>query len=111
MTLSVHAFKHGEKINGHGVVIMDELREKYPDKFIKSGQMDWKWFEKDIRPNHTIYIRRDKNSFSCSYCDNETVLEAVAKMMMVTAVEDEDMRDKAYGHVKSAIECMQKARK
>jgi hypothetical protein len=43
---------------------MDELREKYPEKFISSGQMDWKWFESEIRPHNFIYVRHDKNSLS-----------------------------------------------
>jgi hypothetical protein len=43
---------------------MDELREQFPEKFNESGAMDWVWFEKDIRPNHFIYVRHDKNSIS-----------------------------------------------
>ena len=30
---------------GHKVIVMDELREKYPEKFNDSGSMDYKWFE------------------------------------------------------------------
>ena len=41
-----------------------ELREKYPEKFVEGGQMDWTWFEKDIRPHNFIYVRNDKNSLS-----------------------------------------------
>jgi hypothetical protein len=43
---------------------MDELREKYPEKFNESGAMDWQWFEKDVRPSNFIYVRHDKNSLS-----------------------------------------------
>ena len=53
-----------KQVNGESVVVMDELREQFPEKFIASGQMDWKWFEKDIRPQNFIYIRKDKNSLS-----------------------------------------------
>jgi hypothetical protein len=52
------------QINGEPVVIMDELREKFPEKFNESGSMDYTWFEKDIRPNNFIYVRHDKNSLS-----------------------------------------------
>lgn len=53
-----------EEVNGEKIVIMDELREKFPDKFNESGAMDYKWFEKDIRPNNFIYVRHDVNSVS-----------------------------------------------
>jgi len=52
------------EIGGFGVVIMDELRDKHPEKFNESGGMDWKWFESEIRPANFIYIRNDKNSLS-----------------------------------------------
>ena len=53
-----------EEIGGFKVISMEELREKYPEKFNESGAMDWEWFEKEIRPNYFIYIRHDKNSIS-----------------------------------------------
>jgi hypothetical protein len=53
-----------KEINGRKVVVMDELREQFPDKFNESGAMDYKWFEQDIRPNAFIYVRNDKNSIS-----------------------------------------------
>lgn len=62
--MALETLKGTEEINGFKVVVMDELREKYPDKFNESGAMDYKWFEKDIRPNAFIYVRHDKNSIS-----------------------------------------------
>lgn len=53
-----------EKINGVNVVVMDDLRKKFPEKFNESGAMDYKWFESDIRPNNYIYVRHDVNSIS-----------------------------------------------
>lgn len=41
---------------------MDELKEKYPEKFSESGAMNYEWFEKDIRPNFDVFARRDKMS-------------------------------------------------
>lgn len=52
------------EIGGFGIVVMDELRAKYPEKFNESGAMDYAWFEKDIRPTNFIYVRQDKNSLS-----------------------------------------------
>ena len=53
-----------KNIGGFPVVVMDELREQYPDKFNESGAMDYKWFEKDVRPHNFIYVRHDVNSLS-----------------------------------------------
>ena len=52
------------KINGEQIVVMDELREKFPERFTETGAMDHKWFEETIRPNSFIYVRNDKNSLS-----------------------------------------------
>jgi arginine/lysine/ornithine decarboxylase len=82
-----------DKIGGFDVVIMDELREKFPEKFTESGQMDWKWFESEIRPNKFIYVRKDKNSLSFTVqngpikevgvngCQVDTIIET-AKIMI-----------------------------
>ena len=58
-----------EKLGEFDVVVMDELRDKYPDKFIKSGQMDWKWFESEVRPHFFVYVRHGKNSISFTLQD------------------------------------------
>lgn len=52
------------EIGGFPVVIMDELREKYPDRFNEKGGMDYQWFEKEIRPKNFIYVRNDVNSIA-----------------------------------------------
>jgi len=53
-----------KKINGETIVVMDDLREQFPEKFNESGSMDYKWFEKDVRPHNFIYVRNDVNSLS-----------------------------------------------
>ena len=62
--MSLETLKNIEEIGGFKVVVMDELREIFPDKFNESGSMDYKWFEEELRPNNFIYIRNDKNSIS-----------------------------------------------
>jgi len=62
--MALETLKGIKEINGFEVVVMDDLREKYPEKFNESGAMDWVWFEKDIRPKAFIYVRNDKNSIS-----------------------------------------------
>jgi len=75
------------------VIIMDRLREKFPEKFGAEGQMDWKWFEKEIRPNNFVYVRLDKNSLAFTLqkgpikengvngCQVETLIEAAKEII------------------------------
>lgn len=62
--MALETLKGIEEVGGFKVIVMDDLREKYPEKFEESGQMNWKWFETEIRPNHFVYVRNDKNSIS-----------------------------------------------
>jgi hypothetical protein len=62
--MALETLKGIDLIGGFKVVVMDELREKYPEKFNESGAMDYKWFEEEIRPSNFIYVRHDKNSIS-----------------------------------------------
>lgn len=56
--------KHLTEVNGKAICVMDELREKFPEKFNESGAMDYRWFEQDIRPNFNIFVRHDVDSIS-----------------------------------------------
>jgi hypothetical protein len=58
-----------KELGGSPVLVMDDLREKFPERFNASGAMDYEWFEKDIRPNYFVYVRRDKNSISFTLQD------------------------------------------
>ena len=60
----INSLKNVKKINGKPILVMDELREKYPEKFNESGSMDYKWFEESIRPNYNIYLRHDVDSLA-----------------------------------------------
>jgi len=60
----IGTLKDVEAINGKAICVMDDLREKFPDKFNESGGMDYKWFEEDIRPNFNIFLRHDVDSIS-----------------------------------------------
>ena len=62
--MALETLKGVEEIDGFKVIIMDELREKYPEKFNESGSMNYEWFEKEIRPNNFVYVRHDVNSLS-----------------------------------------------
>lgn len=62
--MALETLKGVTKINGEQIVVMDELREKHPERFTETGAMDHKWFEETIRPNAFIYVRNDKNSLS-----------------------------------------------
>jgi hypothetical protein len=56
-----------KKLGEFPIVVMDELRAEFPEKFNASGSMDYAWFEKDIRPNFHIYLRHDVNSLSFTF--------------------------------------------
>lgn len=60
----INSIKDLKEVNGKEIVIMDELREKFSEKFNESGQMDYKWFESEIRPSKHIYVRHDKDSLT-----------------------------------------------
>lgn len=62
--MALETLKGVTKINGEQIVVMDELREKFPERFTETGAMDHVWFENTIRPNSFIYVRNDKNSLS-----------------------------------------------
>jgi hypothetical protein len=62
--MALETLKGIKKLGNFNVVVMDELREKFPEKFNESGAMDYKWFEKDIRPFNFVYVRHDVNSLS-----------------------------------------------
>jgi hypothetical protein len=91
--MALETLKGIESIGGFKVVVMDELREKYPEKFNESGAMDYKWFEEEIRPSSFIYVRQDKNSLSFTIqngpikevgvngCQVDTLIEA-AKLII-----------------------------
>ena len=65
----MESLKGVDSIGGYSLVVMDDLREKYPHKFTESGAMDHQWFEKEIRPNNFVYVRHDKNSISFTIQD------------------------------------------
>jgi hypothetical protein len=91
--MALETLKGIKQIGNFPVVIMDDLREQYPEKFNESGAMDYKWFEKDIRPNNFVYVRHDVNSLSFTLqrgpvkengvngCQVDTIIEA-AKIML-----------------------------
>lgn len=60
----LNEIKHLDNVNGKKICVMDDLREKFPEKFNESGAMDYKWFEQDIRPNYNIFVRHDVDSIA-----------------------------------------------
>jgi hypothetical protein len=60
----IGSLKGVDSVNGKPICVMDDLREKYPEKFNESGAMDYKWFESEIRPNFNIFLRHDVDSLS-----------------------------------------------
>lgn len=91
--MALETLKNVTSIDGFKVVVMDELREKYPEKFNESGSMDYKWFEAEIRPDNFIYVRHDVNSISFTIqngpikengvngCQVDTIIAAAKKIL------------------------------
>jgi hypothetical protein len=85
--MALETLKGVEKIGGFDVVVMDDLREKYPEKFNESGAMDWQWFETEIRPDHFIYVRHDKNSLSFTIQDRPVKENGINGCQVDTVIE------------------------
>jgi len=91
--MALETLKGIEEIGGFNIIVMDELRDKFPEKFNESGGMDYQWFESEIRPKNFIYLRHDKNSLSFTIqngpikeagvngCQVDTLIEA-AKLII-----------------------------
>jgi hypothetical protein len=91
--MAIETLKGLKKVGEFDVVVMDELRKKYPEKFNASGAMDYKWFEKEIRPKNFVYVRHDVNSLSFTLqngpvgkagvngCQVDTIIET-SKLML-----------------------------
>lgn len=106
------------------VVVMDELKEKHPDKFNAAGGMEYEWFEKEIRPFNFIYLRRDVNSISFTLqkgpaekvgvngCRVNEII-AVAQLIVDTINEKSPCHqtEMASFHLGEALLCLQGARK
>lgn len=67
--MALNTLKNIEEVNGNKIIVMDDLKNKYPEKFNESGAMNYAWFESEIRPHSFIYIRHDKNSISFTLQD------------------------------------------
>jgi hypothetical protein len=91
--MALEALKEVKRLGAYSVVVMDELREKFPDKFNESGAMDYKWFDDEIRPHNFVYVRHDKNSLSFTIqngpiqesgvngCQVDTIIEAAKTIL------------------------------
>lgn len=63
--MALETLKDEKSIGGFSVIIMDDLKAQFPGKFdAKTGAMDYKWFEAEIRPKNFVYIRQDVNSIA-----------------------------------------------
>ncbi len=91
--MALETLKGVKKFGEFSVIVMDELREQYPEKFNESGAMDYKWFEKDVRPHNFVYVRHDVNSLAFTIqngpvkevgvngCQVDTVIEAAKTIL------------------------------
>ena len=114
--MALETLKDVKEIGGFPVVVMDKLREQYPEKFNESGSMDYNWFETEIRPNHFIYIRHDVNSISFTIqnkpikevgvngCQVDTLIHAA--LLIIAGLDNKfpcEHNKNAIGHLKEAL--------
>lgn len=119
--MALKTLKGVTQIGGFKVVEMDALRELYPEKFNESGSMDYKWFEKDIRPHHFVYVRHDVNSLSFTLqngpvkeagvngCQVDTIIEAA--MAIVAGLNNEfpcEENVEAVTHLNQALVALER---
>ncbi len=113
--MALETLKGVEKIGGFNLVVMDDLREKFPEKFNESGSMDYNWFEKEIRPKSFIYVRNDKNSLSFTIQDGPIKENGVNGCQVDTIIETAKVilegLDKKFPckHNNGAILCLKSA--
>ena len=121
--MALNTLKGVTEIGGYPVIVMDELREKFPHKFNESGSMDYKWFEEEIRPNHFIYIRHDKNSISFTLqsapigevgvngCQVDTLIETALIMIAGLNVKFPcDENNEAITYLAKALKALERRR-
>jgi len=121
--MALETLKDVKKIGGFDVIVMDELKEKYPEKFNESGAMDYKWFEEEIRPNNFIYLRHDKNSISFTIQDGPVKENGVNGCQVDTIIETAkiiinglnqnfpcDENSDALHHLYQAVLCLKRRR-
>ena len=121
--MALSTLKGIKEIGGFPVIVMDELRDKYPEKFNESGAMDYKWFEKDIRPNYFVYVRHDVNSISFTLqsapigeagvngCQVDTLIETALIMIAGLNVKFPcDENNEAITYLAKALKALERRR-
>ena len=78
-----------DEVQGFKVINMAKIAKEYPQHFEESGQMNWKWFEKEIRPNHSIYYRPDKKSLTFNFGEGGVTVDAAVELLMEVASDSE----------------------
>ncbi len=85
--MALETLKGVQEIGGFKVVVMDDLRKQFPEKFNESGSMDYKWFESEIRPNSFVYVRHDVNSISFTIQNGPVKEQGVNGCQVDTLIE------------------------
>ena len=77
--------QHLETVDGYEICHMDRIKEKHPSLFNDGGQMDWKKFESEIRPNYHVFTRKDKSSLTFTMM-NKPVKEGGKGVQLTTLI-------------------------
>ena len=91
--MALETLKGIKEIGGFDVIVMDDLKKERPEVFNEDSSMNYKIFEKEIRPRNFVYVRHDVNSISFTIqngpikehgvngCQVDTIIEA-AKLVI-----------------------------
>ena len=91
--MALATLKGIDKIGGFEVLNTEKLKKDFPDKVTETGQMEPKWFNKEIRPNKFIHVNDQTNSISFTIqngpikengvngCQVDTIIETASIMV------------------------------
>lgn len=86
--MALKTLKNVHSIGGFTVVNMEELKRDHPEQFNKeSGQMNYAWYEKEIRPSNFITVRDDVNSLTFTLQNGPVKEKGINGCQVVTILE------------------------
>ena len=71
------------EVQGFKVANMAKIAKENPEYFEPSGQMNWKWFEANIRDNYHFYYRPDKRSLTFNFGEGGVTVDAAIELLQM----------------------------
>ena len=108
MKTILQLFRDTDLVDGHNVIVMDDLRQTNPEIFTPSGAMDYARFEREIRPKYPIQVRFDKGSISFTLgtggCRIQSIIHAAVLILQRLHTWDPQAKyQSAITHLNNAL--------